>query len=211
MITCSDAVEFLARQNDSSIDLILTDPPYNIGIRADWDKLEFDLDNFMKQARRVLSPTGQIIIFFDIWSVGKIKDALVLRGFDTIRLLTWVKSNAAPFEAGSSGYSSSSQEFFIYASKRARRPKHYASRHSGVFKYPKDHPNTRPIYNESIKPLALLNELLERHTKEGDLVCDPYVGSGSTMLSCTHLNRRFIGCDIRREVVDALNKKAAKD
>lgn len=211
MITCSDAVEFLERQNDSSIDLILTDPPYNIGIRADWDKLEFDLDNFMKQARRVLSPTGQIIIFFDIWSVGKIKDALVLRGFDTIRLLTWVKSNAAPFESGSSGYSSSSQEHFIYASKRARRPKHYASRHSGVFRYPKDHPNTRPIYNESVKPLALLNELLERHTKEGDLVCDPYVGSGSTMLSCTQLNRRFIGCDIRQEVIEALNKKAAKD
>ena len=210
MITCSDAIKFLERQNDSSIDLILTDPPYNIGIRADWDRLEFDLDNFMKQARRVLSPTGQIIIFFDIWSVGKIKDALVLRGFDTIRLLTWVKSNAAPFEAGSSGYSSSSQEFFIYASKGARRPKHYASRHSGVFRYPKDHPNTRPIYNESVKPLALLNELLERHTKEGDLVCDPYVGSGSTMLSCTQLNRRFIGCDIRREVIEALNKNAAK-
>ena len=35
MITCSDAIKFLERQNDSSIDLILTDPPYNIGIRAD--------------------------------------------------------------------------------------------------------------------------------------------------------------------------------
>ncbi len=76
MITCSDAIEFLERQNDGSIDLILTDPPYNIGIRADWDKLEFDLDDFMKQARRVLSPTGQIIIFFDIWSAGKVRDAL---------------------------------------------------------------------------------------------------------------------------------------
>ena len=46
------------------------------------------------------------------------------------------------------------------------------------------------------KPLSILNTLITTLTNEGDVVLDPFMGSGSTCLACKELNRRFIGCEL---------------
>ena len=54
----------------------------------------------------------------------------------------------------------------------------------------------------SQKPLKLMEELMRRSSNEGDLVLDPFMGSGVTMKACHNLNRRGIGIEIRQDYYD---------
>jgi len=51
----------------------------------------------------------------------------------------------------------------------------------------------------SQKPIKLIRELIKRYTKEGDLVLDPFCGSGTIPLVCKQLNRKYIGIEINQE------------
>lgn len=57
------------------------------------------------------------------------------------------------------------------------------------------------------KPVRLMRRLLEKFTKEGDLIIDPYCGSGSTLVACIKLGRKFVGCDINPEYVKIANER----
>lgn len=48
----------------------------------------------------------------------------------------------------------------------------------------------------TIKPLAIIEQLIKNSSVEGDTVLDPYLGSGTTALACADLKRNFIGCEI---------------
>lgn len=48
-----------------------------------------------------------------------------------------------------------------------------------------------------------MRDLIERLTKPGDLVCDPFLGGGTTAVACLSLGRRFVGCDINADAVAA--------
>lgn len=57
------------------------------------------------------------------------------------------------------------------------------------------------------KPEALLERIIKASSNEGDLVFDPFMGSGTTALVCKKLGRNFIGCDINLEAVDLANRR----
>ena len=60
------------------------------------------------------------------------------------------------------------------------------------------------------KPVALLEYLVETYTKEGDLVIDMTMGSGSTGVACRNLNRDFIGIELNKEYFDIAEKRINK-
>ena len=64
-------------------------------------------------------------------------------------------------------------------------------------------------YHEAQKPLHLLEFLVNLTTREGQIVLDPFIGSGSTALACQHLNRQFIGFEINPEYVEIANRRLA--
>lgn len=51
-------------------------------------------------------------------------------------------------------------------------------------------------FHPTVKPQFVLQRLIHAYTKETEIVCDPFSGSGSTALACLHTNRRFIGCEV---------------
>lgn len=57
------------------------------------------------------------------------------------------------------------------------------------------------------KPVDLLTRIILASTKEGDLVLDPFCGSGTTGIACNMLNRRFIGIDIEKKYLDIAIKR----
>ncbi len=67
-----------------------------------------------------------------------------------------------------------------------------------------------PRLHEAQKPVKLLEFLLTLATKEGQIVLDPFIGSGSTAVACRNLNRRFIGFEINAEYVDVANVRLAE-
>lgn len=56
-----------------------------------------------------------------------------------------------------------------------------------------------------------MRRLIEKFTKEGDLIIDPYCGSGSTLVACAKLGREFIGCDINPKYCKIADERIRKE
>ena len=97
---------------DNSIDLILTDPPYNIAKYstgninlpnrtplnndiAEWDKIEVNPEEYIKEFKRILKPNGNIFIFTTYNCIGKWHQAFD-HHFDTTQFMVWHKTNPTP-------------------------------------------------------------------------------------------------------------------
>ncbi len=70
--------------------------------------------------------------------------------------------------------------------------------------------NDEPRLHEAQKPVKILEFLIQLTTKEGQIVLDPFIGSGSTAIACKNLNRRFIGFEIEPESADLANGRIEK-
>jgi site-specific DNA-methyltransferase (adenine-specific) len=63
--------------------------------------------------------------------------------------------------------------------------------------------NTHP----TIKPVKLMEWLVKLLSSEGDIVVDPFSGSGTTAVACKNLNRSFIGCEMNQEYIDIAKRR----
>jgi site-specific DNA-methyltransferase (adenine-specific) len=119
----------------------------------------------------------------------------------TVRLGIWEKNNPSP-QNGEHLWLSS-LESCIYARKSGAQFYEHCS--SPVWKY--------PVVNNSIhatqKPVLLMERLIRASTQPGDLICDPFIGSGTTAVAARNLGRHYIGCDISEEYVAIANKRLA--
>ncbi len=207
-----DCFKFL-ENNNQEIDLILTDPPYAIsrstGFSAvkngekrfavsmdfgEWDQDEIDLERFCKLAYNNLKKHGTAIIFYDLWKVTKLADAMKKAGFVQLRFIEWLKTNPVPLNS-KINYLTNSREIAIVGVK-VSKPTFHGEYHNGIFKYPI--PNGRKEdkrLHPTQKPLKLFEELMNLHSNEGDLVCDPFLGSGTTAVASLRHERNFIGCE----------------
>lgn len=78
-----------------------------------------------------------------------------------------------------------------------------------VFLVPKPKKTEKGEYNThlSVKPVQLIQHLVKLFTKEGAIILDPFMGSGTTAVACVYSNRKFIGFDINQEYIDITNKR----
>ena len=69
----------------------------------------------------------------------------------------------------------------------------------------------RPFYSKTYhkweQPFTWCLDLIKYLTNEGDLVCDPFLGSGTVAVACEYLNRKFIGCDIDKNCINNAEKR----
>jgi site-specific DNA-methyltransferase (adenine-specific) len=73
---------------------------------------------------------------------------------------------------------------------------------SSVLNFDSDRKNNHGVHHPTQKPLDLMMWLVETYTNEGDLVIDPFLGSGTTALACARTNRRFIGIEKEQKYFD---------
>ena len=107
-----DSRELISRLPDASVDLICTDPPYNLGgystgnIKmawrsdfnndvADWDQIAFDPEEWLAPFRRVLKPTGTLFAFTSYNLLGRWHEVFD-PAFDTFQFIVWHKTNPPP-------------------------------------------------------------------------------------------------------------------
>lgn len=185
------------------VDLILTDPPYNIsrdnnfntmsdrqGLDfGEWDK-GFDDLSWLELAVDRLSKNGSIIVFCSVRRISYIIEKLESLGLkykDTIR---WVKPNPMPRNRD--------RRYVVDAEYAV-----WCARGKWTFnrlddKY--DRPEivcTSPSHrvHPTQKPVQLMEQLICRHSNPGDVVLDPFMGSGTTGVACKNLSRSFIGIE----------------
>lgn len=209
-----DCYDFLDTIPNNTIDLILTDPPYEISkptnfqngelkhndtdrfrVSMDfgqWDKEQQDLKKLCKEYYRVLKPHGTVIIFYDIWKISYLKEALEEEKFKQIRFVEWIKTNPVPINS-SINYLTNAREIALTGVKQSK-PIFHSKYDNGIYQYPIYQGKDR--IHPTQKPLNLFIELLQKHSNVGDVVLDTFVGSGTTPVACLKTNRQFYGCEL---------------
>lgn len=205
-IYCIDAIKLLKKLEKNSIDLFLTDIPYekvnkkSNGLRKLDKELAniktFDLKDFLPEVDRVTKGSGYI--FCGKEQVSQIFEFFDTKGYST-RLMIWEKTNPSPMNCQHIWMSGI--ECFIYFKKRnAVFNEHYKN---SVIRFPNGTSKIHPTQ----KSIKLFKYLIKVSSNEGDLVCDPCVGSGTTAFASKDLKRNFIVGDISEEYCLQIKKK----
>ena len=207
-------VDFLKNIKEGSVDLILTDPPYAISKDSgytntkldkyakhtidfgEWDEKEIDLPALAELSFKALRKGGTVIVFYDLWKITKLAEAFEKVGFKQKRFIQWVKTNPVPINS-KLNYLSNAIEIAVSFVK-VSKPTFHSKYDNGVYEMP-IHREKR--YHPTQKPIGLIAELMKKHSTAGDLVVDPFLGSGTTAIVAQRLDRNFKGCDISAEYV----------
>jgi site-specific DNA-methyltransferase (adenine-specific) len=203
-----DCLVFLDKIASNSIDLILTDPPYeheiNGGLIKDGyfeRKLTrdrhinfisngFDYDRVFEQFDRVCK-VPNMIIFCSNKQISKIMSYWEKKKY-SVTLLVWKKPNPIPL---ANGNYVSDVEFMVYVrGKGATYNSIGVKSQLKVFEY--NVASSAFRIHPTEKPLDLLKRLLLIHSNENDLVLDCFSGSGTTALACNQERRNFLACEI---------------
>ncbi len=235
LIERNDFAQFLANLPAGSVDLALTDPPYTISRKTgftnvksgverfavsmdfgQWDHEQIDLDELACGLYRVLRKGGTAIIWYDIWKLTPLRDAMDAAGFKMLRLIFWEKTNPVPLNSRRT-YLSNSREMAIVGVK-VGKPTFHGVYHNGVYPENPDEVQTYaypiPRHNgnrvhPTQKSDALFAALIRRHSNPGDLVIDPFVGGGTTAVAALNEGRLFRGCDLDPHYVAETRKRVA--
>ena len=162
-----------------------------------WDS-EFtmeDLQLFINHFYRVLKPGGTCIIFFDLWKITPLKDQLESAKFKQIRFIEWLKTNPQPINS-KVNYLTNCREIALIGIKKSK-PTFNSSYDKGVYEYPIQGGKDR--FHPTQKNTKMFQELIEKHSNEGDLVLDCFMGSGTTAIAAMNTGRKFTGCELDKE------------
>lgn len=227
-----NGLDFLKEIESGSIDLVLTDPPFQIskdsgmqraidnndaqGLKisrtdfGEWDR-EFgikDLIPYLKEYHRVLRPGGSCIVFYDLWKISHLKEALEVQKFSKLRLIEWLKTNPVPVNQ-SVTYLSNAREIALSCVKGSKAV--FNSKYdNGLYQYPiYQDPHFARIHPTQ-KSLPMIRELIKKHSNPNDTVLDTFSGSGTTAIGCLLENRTFLGCELSEEYYEASIKRVEK-
>lgn len=212
--------DFLKTVPGKSVDLVLIDPPYEVSRDTnfqsgeakgkdtdrfrvsmnfgDWDNNFTGLDLVIKECHRLLKDGGTLICFYDLWKLTTLKEYFELANFKQLRFIEWVKTNPVPLNS-KTNYLTNSREIAVVGVKKGK-PIFNSEYDNGICKYPICHDKGR--FHPTQKPVALLEDLILKHSNENDTVLDCFAGSGSTAVAAHNTNRNFIGCELSKEYFD---------
>ena len=164
---------------------------------GDWDS-EFTmemLEMFMKHFYRVLKDGGSCIVFFDIWKLSYLKEMMEGEKFKQLRFIEWIKTNPQPINS-SRNYLTNCREIALTGVKKGSST--FNSKYdNGIYEYPLQGGKWR--FHPTQKSLPLFEDLILKHSNEGDTVLDCFLGSGTTAVAAAKNNRKFVGCEMNKE------------
>jgi DNA modification methylase len=171
---------------------------------GEWDnQFNMDiLDKFISEYYKKLRKGGTLIIFFDIWKITLLKDLLEKHKFKQIRFIEWIKTNPQPLNS-KINYLTNCREIALIGVKGGK-PTFNSKYDNGIYKFPLQGGKNR--FHPTQKSLQLFETLIEKHSNEGDIILDTFLGSGTTAIACKNKNRQFKGCEVSKEYYDKMMK-----
>lgn len=195
----ADCLEGMKRIPDNHVNITLTDIPYGVvnrksnGLRnlnkEEADDFNIDMDELLREIYRVTE--GQIIIF-----CGKEQFSEIYKFFadkkGTTRSIIWQKTNPSPMN-GQYVYLSG-VEHAVWFKPRGRKVFNAHCKNT-VFTYSNGSRKIHPTQ----KNLDLFKELIIDNSSEGEIVFDPFMGSGTTAVAAINTGRNYLGFELDEE------------
>lgn len=232
-IYCESNLETMARMPDNFVDIVVTSPPYNIGknrINGDFNtdisykeyKDNLSKDQYFQQSKQWIDELLRVAKYHVFWNIQEVTGNKGIIAFlmneykDTIKeVFIWAKSNTPPSIVDTmcgSGY----EYIFCFSNDKPETRKfnycNFSNRSGGI----------NICHNVIIKPVNngkengghsfAFGDWLPRYfinyfSKEGDLIYDPFMGTGTTAKAAHLLKRNWIGSEITQDYVDLANKR----
>jgi len=210
-----DCREWLNSLPDESIDCFITDPPYsglnsksrgNGRFSQDEHHIEYDdmserafllfIKPIFRELYRIAKIGSHLYCFTDWKQLRNMADTLELASWKLVNIICWDKGH---FGTGA-GYRSQSEYILVFSKGL---PKTFNLRNvANVIKAKRQnklHPHQ--------KPDELIDIFVRNSTNEGEIVCDPFMGSGVVAMCCQKLNRQWVGSEISKEYCALINKR----
>lgn len=222
-----DCIEYMKAMPDNCVDLILTDPPYNISQYstgninlpgrealnnniAPWDDIPLEPKSLLTDFKRILKPNGNIFIFTSYNMIGKWHEVFDPE-FDTFQFFIWHKTNPAP-KIFKNGFLNSCEMVICMWNKGHKWNFSNQREMHNFFESPicMSPERLKDPKHPAQKPVKLLKHLISIGSDPGDLVFDPFMGVGSTGVGAIELERHFIGCEIDNRYYEASVKRIVK-
>lgn len=228
-IRLGDALELFKQIPDESINLIIADPPYNLGKNYgnNNDSREFeDYLNFsrewLKEANRVLKKDGTIYVFMGVKFISYLYEILERDiGMELNSWITWFYTQGI---GKTKGFSPRHDDILMFNKSKKftfnlddiRVPqKYYRERNNmrganpgNVWEFSHIHycqKNRKP--HPTQKPEGIIERMVLASSNKGDKVLDPFAGSGTTLRVCQQLDRECIGFEYNPEYVENIQER----
>lgn len=221
-ISVVDALVALKRLPTHSVDLVCTDPPYNLGKdyghtvdTKSWHDYEKFTIAWVSECKRILKPTGTIYTFMGVRFVAKLFLLLEQMQFQFNGWITWHYTQGMGRKLGYSPrhedilYFTSSDKYTFNLDAIRIPQKYFRERNNMNGANPGDvwqfshihYSNPEREEHPTQKPEALIARIISASSNEGDIVLDPFCGSGTTPYVAKALSRQYIGFEINPEYV----------
>lgn len=213
-----DCLDVLAGMADESVSAVITDPPYSSRTHANATTNRNGMDHALRTAfapiddaalRSVIAECGRV-------SAGWVVATLDYRhavefdndppqGLRTLRLGVWVKTNPTPQISGDRP--AQGWESIAYMHRADRRSKWNGGGRAGNFVSPIAAPEGHP----TAKPLPMVSEWVRLFSQPGDVVLDPFAGSGTTLRAAKNEGRKAIGVELDEAYCELIAKRLSQE
>lgn len=225
---CFDGMKSL---EDKTVDLVLTDPPYNVKLKEqislkgrkalykdfdemDWDKLNIKemYEKLFRELDRIVKADGSAIIFCRIEWITHCIEAAQKNNFDVKATIIWHKVNPTP-QVRKRNYLSSI-ETIVWLARWDKDKCLFKFNFKGqnemhnFVEMPICQGNERTEHPTQ-KPLKLMQRFVRIHSNKDDLILDPFTGSGTTAVASKRLGRNYIGFELNPKYVKIANERLA--
>ncbi|GHV94427.1 hypothetical protein AGMMS50293_07470 [Spirochaetia bacterium] len=228
-----DCIKGMKHIPDETIDLILTDPPYNLGQfmqdrdtnlkkmrenffgAAGWDDLNFNdwkrcMNAFFQEAVRVLKKGGSMIVFMSIIKVETLINIAEKHGLYYKTTGIWHKLNPMPRNMNLHFVNSiESWIYFTYNKKTGTFNNEGKVLHDFIETSVTPNGERRHGVHPTQKPEKLLSYFVQILSNKADIILDPFMGSGSTGVAAKKNGRQFIGIEINKLYFKNASKRIA--
>jgi site-specific DNA-methyltransferase (adenine-specific) len=220
-----DCLKVLKRIPTDSVDLIVTDPPYQIdntsaGGGSNLSKSIQNMNNEIKNKNLVdgfdlkildelvrINKNINMYFFCNKAQIPMYLDYFVNKLNCSFDLIKWVKGNATPLF--NNKYLSDT-EYGVYVRKNSYcNPNSYEDA-STLFQDSINGTDKNKYGHPTIKPLDLIRKLIRNSSKEDQIVCDPFMGSGTTAVASIIENRKYIGCELDNDFYKIVEERISE-
>ena len=241
-----DTIEELKNIEDQSVDMVFSDPPYNLqlskslvrpdstkvsGVDDEWDKFnDFnDYDNFTKkwllEVKRILKSDGSLWVIGSYHNIYRIGYILQNLDFWILNDVIWRKTNPMPNFKGTrftnahetliwAASNKNSKYTFNYQTMKKLNNNKQMRSDDWLINICSGKERLKDINNKKLhntqKPEELLLRIILSSTKPGDIILDPFFGTGTTGVICKKLGRKFIGIEKNPIYIKEAKKRILK-
>lgn len=201
-------------------------------VNEDWDKMsEKDYFNFtrkwIREVKRLLKPNGSLYVSCSYHNIGEVVMAIKKNNMKINNIITWYKTNAMPNMTRRTF--THSTEFIIWAVKDKKWKFNYEQvkkinpekRKDGSDKQMRDmwsmslvqgkerlkEKGSNKALHPTQKPEEMLKRIIIASSEEGDVVLDPFLGSGTTAIISKNLQRNWVGIEKEVKYIKAAKRR----